>query len=112
MKKIQLLILLSFLLFSALHLTAQFHDKMEGGGEPDPQLSQEDNDYLDRQAEVFLDTVLSILSEYPAEIKEVRERGFAKLLLDAVFHEHFAAFRKPVQQFYHTRIDDVIQDHL
>ncbi|MCK4990548.1 MAG: hypothetical protein KAS29_08685, partial [Bacteroidales bacterium] len=33
------------------------YDKMRGGGAPDPQLSQKDNNYLDRQAKVFLDTV-------------------------------------------------------
>jgi len=86
------------------------YDDMEGGGLPDTQLSQEDNDYLDRQAKVFLDTVQAIISEYPPQINEVRERGLAKLLLDAIFHEHFAAFRKPVQQFFHTQAEKVITE--
>ena len=100
-----------FLLFSS-GLSAQFHDKFEGGGKPDPQLSQKDNDYLNRQAAVFLDSVQSILVEYPAvpSTEESRERGLAKLLMDAVFHEHYAAFRKPAQQFYHRRINTVIQE--
>ncbi|MCY1723207.1 MBL fold metallo-hydrolase [Prolixibacteraceae bacterium Z1-6] len=102
----------ALLLLFYVDLFAQRYDKFEGGGAPDPQLSQKDNDYIDRQAAVFLDSVLSILNTYPpAPIKqEARERAWAKLLLDAVFHEHFAAQRKPVQQFFHQRIGQVIND--
>jgi L-ascorbate metabolism protein UlaG (beta-lactamase superfamily) len=107
---------ISMLLFTvqAVSIHAQvrkgMYDDMEGGGVPDPQLSQEDNDYLDRQAEVFLDTVQSIISEFPPQVNEARERGLAKLLMDAVFHEHFAAFRKPVQHFFHTQVEKVITE--
>jgi len=73
------------------------------GGSPDPQLSQKDNDYIDRQAAVFLDSVQAILVKYPPVLKEGKERGYAKLLLDAVFHEKFAAFRKPAQDFFHSQ---------
>ncbi len=74
-----------------------------GGGSPDPQLSQKDNDYLDRQSAVFLDSVQAILAKYPPVLKEGKERGYAKLLLDAVIHEKFAAFRKPAQDFFHSQ---------
>ena len=101
------LIFIALLLFVLGSLKAQVYDKKQGGGKPDPQLSQEDNDYLDRQAKVFLDTVNVLLNQFtPAPFPEVRERSMAKLLMDAVFHEHYAAFRKPVQQYFRTQVDD------
>ena len=81
-----------------------------GGGLPDPQLSQKDNDYLDRQAKVFLDSVQALLSVYPPVIHEGRERSMAKLLMDAVFHEKYAAFRKPAQEFFHGQTDHLIRN--
>ena len=108
------IILFMFIVIGFVELQAQvnkgMYDKMKGGGFPDAQLSQEDNDYLDRQAKVFLDTVQSIISEFPPQENEVRERGLVKLLMDAVFHEHFAAFRKPVQQFFHSQTEKVISE--
>ena len=68
MKKVNTILIIPFMflmLLSNLKLFAQFHDK-KGGGIPDPQLSQKDNDYLDRQAKVFLDTIQSIIAEFPA----------------------------------------------
>jgi len=104
------LISLFFVLINLTEVKAQTYDKKQGGGSPDPQLNQKDNDYLDRQAKVFLDTVQSILAKYPAVIHDNFERTTAKLLMDAVFHEHFAAYRKPVQQFFRARVDQVIQE--
>lgn len=105
---VRLVLFLVLICLVPIFSNAQFHDPKKGGGYPDKQLSQKDNDYLDRQAKVFLDTVQSILSKYPPQTEEARERGFAKLLMDAVFHEHYAAFRKPPQEFYQTRMDKVI----
>ncbi len=105
------LILIIFIFSGFSGLKAQIYDKKEGGGKPDPQLSQKDNDYLDRQAKVFLDTVQSILSKNPAKvIPDNRERVMAKLLMDAVFHEHYAVYRKPVQEFFRARVDQVIKE--
>ncbi len=105
-------ILVLFIVIGSVNIHAQvkkgMYDKMKGGGFPDKQLSQKDNDYLDRQATVFLDTVQSIITEFLPQINEARERGMAKLLMDAVFHEHFAAFRKPAQQFFHAQANKVI----
>ena len=86
------------------------YDDMKGGGDPDPYLSQKDNAYLDRQATVFLDTVQSIIKDFPPQINEGRERGLAKLLMDAVFHEHYAAYRKPAQEFFHSQVATVIDE--
>jgi len=109
--KILNFILFSFLLCASVNLPAQVYDKKEGGGKPDPQLSQKDNDYLNRQAKVILDTVNVLLNQFPpTTFPEARERGLAKLLLDAVFHEHFAVYRKPVQQYFRTQVDKVIRE--
>jgi L-ascorbate metabolism protein UlaG (beta-lactamase superfamily) len=97
--------------FFVVRTEAQIYDKKTGGGKPDPQLSQDDNYYLDRQAKVFLDTVTVLLKQFPpTTFPEARERGLAKLLLDAVFHEHFAVYRKPVQQYFRGQVDKVIHE--
>lgn len=102
---------LTLAVFFVVTTEAQVYDKKEGGGKPDPQLSQKDNDYLDRQAKVFLDSVSVLLNQFPpTTLPEARERGMAKLLMDAVFHEHFAAFRKPAQEFFRERVDKVIHE--
>lgn len=106
----KILILSCFAFISINVLKAQRYDDKEGGGKPDPQLSQKDNDYLDRQAKVFLDTVQSIISKYPPGIHDNARRSAAKLLMDAVFHEHFVAFRKPAQEFFHDRVNQVINE--
>lgn len=112
--KIYMTSTLMFILVASAQINAQvkkgMYDKMKGGGIPDKQLSQKDNDYLDRQAAVFLDTVQSIIAEFPPQINEVKQRSYAKLLMDAVFHEHFAAFRKPTQQFFHEQANKVISE--
>ena len=107
-------LLVLFIFFGSLTATSQVkkgvYDKMKGGGYPNEQLSQRDNDYLDRQASVFLDTVVSIINEFPPSIPESRERAYAKLLLDAVYHDHYAAFRKSPQKFFHSQVDNVIEE--
>lgn len=111
MKLNQLIFSLFFLLTNLYYASAQMYDKKEGGGKPDPQLSQKDNDFLDRQAAVFLDSVTALLKQFsPTKLPEARERGMAKLLMDAVFHEHFAAYRLPVQKFFRNRVDAVIHE--
>ncbi len=78
--------------------------------EPDPNISQKDNDYIDRQDLVFLDTITAILRKYPPVARDGSERSHAKLLMDAVAHDQYAAFRKPVRRFFHERVDLVIND--
>jgi L-ascorbate metabolism protein UlaG (beta-lactamase superfamily) len=113
MKNTKFYFIFIFLLifFSAIKIAdAQKKSSKEEEAKPDPHLSQKDNDYIDRQAKVFLDSINAILSSYPPVIHEGCERGYAKMLMDAVFHEQYAAFRKPVKSFFHTRIDKIIQD--
>ncbi len=107
-----LILFLAFCIFNiavAKNAIAQ-NKPTTGGGMPDPQLSQKDNDYLNRQAAVFLDSVKVVLSRYPPVVREGKERGYAKLLLDAVFHEKFAAFRKPPQEFFHDQINQLVSE--
>ncbi len=92
------------------NVSAQQYDKKKAAGKPDPQLSQKDNDYIDRQDKVFLDTVRAMLSAYPPTLPEHRERNMAKLLMDAVFHDAFAVYRVPVQQFFRQSVDQVIKE--
>ena len=105
------LIIIVLVILSVVHRSAaQKYDRKQGGGSPDPELSQKDNDYIDRQDKVFLDTVQSILAKYPPVVHDNFRRTAAKMLMDAVFHDHFTAYRKPVQQFFHDRIDQVIKE--
>jgi L-ascorbate metabolism protein UlaG (beta-lactamase superfamily) len=89
---------------------AQKYDKRKEAGKPDPQLSQNDNDYLDRQDKVFLDTVNAILARYPPSLPENRERALAKLLMDAVFHDPYAVYRIPTQNFFREKVDKIIKE--
>ena len=112
MKRGILIISLLYFLLGNVSITfSQVYNKRDKEGKPDPQLSQKDNDFMDRQDRTFLDTVQSILSIYKPTIQPVnRERTMAKLLMDAVFHDPYAAYRKPVQDFFHARIDLVISE--
>src|SRR6188768_2564594 len=110
MQRIITIILLACLCAGISQSHAQMYDKKAGGGKPDPQLSQNDNDYLDGQSKVFLDTVNAILHKNPPAVPEGKDRNIAKLLMDAVFHEHFAVYRTPVQQFFRSRVDQVIKE--
>lgn len=99
-----------FLLFSAYGSVAQVYNKRNDSGKPDPQLSEKDNQYIDRQDHVFLDTVKAILSRYPPSFPENKERNTAKLIMDAVFHDAFAVYRKPPQHFFRERVDQIIKE--
>ena len=104
------LILNIFLFCSVSTSVAQTYNKRQDPGKPDPQLSQKDNDYIDRQDNVFLDTVNAILASHPPSLPENRERSTAKLLMDAVFHDAFAVYRIPVQRFFRERVDQIIKE--
>ena len=98
------------LIFSFTSVHAQMFDKKQGGGLPDPQLSQKDNDFIDRQDKVFFDTIQAIIKSNPPVLHDNFRRTAAKMLMDAVFHDRFAAHRKPVQQFFHNRIAQVLEE--
>ncbi len=74
----------------------------------DPCLDAKSNAYIDRQDAAFLEEINEILTQFPPSYLTASERKGALLLLDAVLHDKYAAFRKPVQQFYHNQIDEVL----
>ena len=107
--KVLVCVLWILLLCSTITVSAQQYDKEKTAGKPDAQLSQKDND-IDRQDKVFLYNIRAILSKYPPSVPEHRQRNMAKLLMDAVFHDAFAVYRSPVQQFFRQRVDQVIKE--
>ena len=102
------LLILSLSIFAFSSVFGQMFDKKQGGGFPDLQLSQKDNEFIDRQDKVFLDTIQFVLKNNPPAIHDNFRRTTAKMLMDAVFHDRFAAYRKPVQQFFHDRVLQVL----
>ena len=79
------------------------------GGPPAPRvdarLSNDDDAFMNRQAEAFLREVDATLSRVPPQPKEAESRRSALLLLDAVLHDPYAPSRPPIQAFYHARIE-------
>lgn len=76
----------------------------------DPSLDSKGNAYMDRQATALLAEVKTILQKYPPELTVQTERYPYLLLLDAVLHDKYAAFRKPVQDFFHERMTKTLTD--
>lgn len=86
-----------------------------GIAEPDtkninPNLDDKGNAYLDRQAEAFLKEASETFKKIPPQYPEPRERYLGLLLLDAVLHDVYAAYREPVQNFYHSRIEAALRE--
>lgn len=73
----------------------------------DPGLSQDDDAYMNRQADAFLKEVNSILLAVPPQYPEPDNRRLALRLLDAVLHDIYAPNRVPLQNFYHERMERV-----
>ncbi len=69
----------------------------------DPSLSETENQYLDNQAEAMLSFAEQVFSDHPPDRIEPEIRRSALLLLDGVFHDAYAPYRKPVQEFLKTR---------
>ncbi|MDZ7605620.1 MAG: hypothetical protein U5K79_08535 [Cyclobacteriaceae bacterium] len=80
------LIFIALLLLVLGSLKAQVYDKKRGRGQTRPAASSEDNDYLDRQAKVFLDTVNVLLNQFPpAPFSEARERADGQTAVGCYF---------------------------
>jgi len=100
-----------FFLFFNISLSAeQYSDKKSQRNSSDKNEIKIEKSYLDNQAKIFLDTIQAILAHNPPSVSESAERGFAKLLIDAVFNEKHAPFRKPSQDFFHNRISKVAEE--
>lgn len=70
----------------------------------DPNLNAKEDAYMNRQDQAFLLEISKTLKEYPPVFPRQPERFQALLLLDAVLHDKYAAFRSPVQMFYQSRM--------
>ena len=71
-------------------------------------LEKKGNDYLNRQSQAFLSEINGILKKHLPQLPQHPERRLGLELLDAVMHDKQAAFRKPVQDFFHQRISSVL----
>lgn len=74
----------------------------------DPRLGEDDDAYMNRQAEALLAEVSATLRHVPPALPEPRERRLALLLLDAVLHDRYAPNRPAVQRFYHAQMQNAI----
>jgi len=76
----------------------------------DPCLNKKSNDYMDRQQEALLREVAEVMDANLPGYPPARIRQTALYLFDAVMHDKYVAFRKPVQEFFHKRIEKAITD--
>jgi glyoxylase-like metal-dependent hydrolase (beta-lactamase superfamily II) len=102
-------ILLLLFMFSN-NIIGQIHGPYVEEQPRETKTTRSENSYFDKQAKIFLDTIQSILAHYPPSVLESTERGFARLLMDAVFNEEFAVSRKPAQEFFHARVQKMIDE--
>ena len=70
----------------------------------DPNLTEEQNIFLNRQASVLLDYSSELLSKYKPSSWEQKGRVSALFLIDAVVHEPYAKERPAVQKFFQKQI--------
>lgn len=70
----------------------------------DPSQDGKSNAFLNRQARELLAEIDRTAQEAPPRWPEPRERYLSLLLFDGLLHDRYAAFRPPVQAFFHRRI--------
>lgn len=97
------------ILFSASLSIAQ-HKSTDTATLTDPSLDAKGNAYMDRQAHAFLAEINAALKKYPPKLSHQALRETHLLLLDAVLHDKYAAYRKPVQDFFHERIANTLAE--
>jgi len=75
-----------------------------------PALGEADDAFIARQSEVFLREADAVLKRVPPSLQEPEERKLALYLIDAALHDTHAPNRPEVQLFYHTRIEQAVQE--
>ena len=76
----------------------------------DATLNEEQNQFMDNQAEALLSQANEVFSDYPPDWPEPPARRSALLLLDGVFHDVYAPQRPPVQLFFKTRMRKAVEE--
>ncbi|MHA7111668.1 MBL fold metallo-hydrolase [Sunxiuqinia elliptica] len=79
-------------------------------GHFDPNLTEEQNIFLNRQASVLLDYSSKLLNKYKPSVREQEGRVSALFLIDAVVHEPYAKERPAVQEFFQKQIAKSIDE--
>lgn len=105
---IKSLFLVFVAVFSFIGSASSQNLKPEVSSTIDPSLDERGNAYINRQSQAFLKEISTTLTNYPPQLPEPRERYLGLLLLDAVMHDVYAAYRPPIQEFFHQRIDQAI----
>lgn len=100
---------------SSLLLLAHMACRAQGqsSGSPiltDPALNEVQNQFMDNQASALLNEASEVFAAYPPQWPEPKARKSALFLLDGVFHDVYAPHRKPVQEFYESRMRQAIGD--
>jgi len=76
----------------------------------DPGLNEREDAYMTRQAAALLHEADNAFRKYPPQYAEPEQRRLALLVLDGVFHDKYAAYRKPVQEFFCFGIQALMGD--
>jgi len=76
----------------------------------DATLNEEQNQFLNNQAEALLSQASEVFSDYPPNWPEPAARRSALLLLDGVLHDVYAPQRPPVQLFFKTRMRQAVEE--
>ena len=97
-------------MYSALLLSALSNAFAEDLPHYDPNLGVRDDHFMTRQAATFLMEADAVLKRFPPQLPEPLERRLALRLIDGVAHEVYAPMRKPLQNFYHARMEAAIAD--
>lgn len=105
MKKIYLV---TIILLTHLYLFAQNQETFD----PDKKIEWwgDIDGFLNQQAKVTLGMVNEVLKMYPPAIMEPLPRKMALLMVDNVLHEEKATQRPAVQDFFHKRIENAVEE--
>jgi len=76
----------------------------------DTTLCSRSDAYLTRQQEALLNEVFEVADANPPVYPPARIRQTALYLFDAITHDKYATFRKPLQETFHKRIEKAINE--
>jgi L-ascorbate metabolism protein UlaG (beta-lactamase superfamily) len=102
-----LMFLLGPLICFSFSVTGYGDEIRQAAQTEDPRLNEDDNAYMNRQAEALLAAVHETLVANPPQAPEPIARRMALYVLDGVLHDVYAPSRPPVQGFYKQRIEGI-----